>query len=147
MLPGLQSRRTILCCLVLLSQSALARADTDARLDVLFGSHQGYSEFLGRLKDNVSAKDWPAVADLVAYPIRVNIAGHRKLLRSREEFLNRVRLVMSAKVIDAIQHQRYDALFANGNGVMIGDGEVWFSGICMQSRCIDRALKITAVNP
>jgi hypothetical protein len=140
----------VLCCWLLSpSTPALAQspADTDARLDVLFGSHPPYEKFLGTLKESIADKNWVAVAALVAYPIKINAAGHRMRIASPEAFLKHKDRILTAKVIDAIDRQHYAALFANANGVMIGDGEVWFSGICQDPTCAMPVIKITAINP
>ena len=54
---------------------------------------------------------------------------------------------MTPKVIRAIQVQAFSGIFANADGVMIGNGEVWFSGICGNLSCTDAPIKITAIAP
>jgi hypothetical protein len=126
---------------------AQSSANTDARLDVLFGSHQPYEKFLGKLKDSIAAKNWRAVAALVAYPININAAGRRLRIASPQGFVTHESSILTAKVIAAIESQGYAALFANSNGVMIGSGEIWFSGICEDLKCTEPLIKITAINP
>ncbi len=156
-----ESRRALhcsalICALVLAKPTVLHaavgaepvdRAAIDSRLDALFGSHLPYDRFLQTLKECTAAHDWRALAALVAYPIRIKIAGESRRIASAEQFLEHANGLLSARVIAAIREQRYATLFANDRGVMIGDGEIWFSGICGDTRCVDRSIKITAINP
>lgn len=148
----------MICAVLSLSAAATSRpavvgsatadhAEIDSRLDALFGSHQNYEKFLDGLKASVAAQDWHAVAATVAYPIEIRIAGHRILLRTPDELARHAAAIFDAKVVAAVQGQSYGRLFATSNGVMIGEGEVWFSGICKDSQCIDPVIKITAINP
>jgi len=121
--------------------------DIDSRLDTLFGSHVRYQKFLAELQALIAAKDWPGVAKTLAYPMKIKRAGHSIRLRSPEDFLRRSGSILTPRVQAAILNQTYASLFANADGVMIGDGAVWFSGICKDAQCIDPALKITAINP
>ena len=122
-------------------------ADTNSTLDTLFGAHAPYEKFLRELKAEVAAQDWSAIADKVAYPLSVQVSGHRMKVRSRDQFLAHVRSIITHKVCEAIEAQHYEALFANANGVMVGNGELWYSGVCSRANCIDAPIKITAVNP
>lgn len=57
------------------------------------------------------------------------------------QFLAAYDKIVTAKVRNAITAQRYATLFANWQGVMIGDGEVWFSGVGDGN-----TVRITAIN-
>jgi hypothetical protein len=158
---GTESRGALYCgaliCAFVLAKPAVLhaavevepadRAAINSRLDALFGSHLPYDKFLQTLKECTAAHDWRALAALVAYPIRIKIAGERRRISSPEQFLQHANTLLSARVIAAIREQQYVTLFANDRGVMIGDGEIWFSGICGDTRCVDRTIKITAINP
>ncbi len=136
------------CLLILTSPiNALGPVEIDKRLDMLFGSHRPYEQFLVTLKESIAAKNWRAVAAMVAYPIKVEAAGHQILIRTPDEFLERAEVVLTAKVIKAVESQSYASLFANQRGVMIGEGDVWFSSVCGDARCLDPAIRITAINP
>jgi hypothetical protein len=50
-------------------------------------------------------------------------------------------------VVAAVEGQTYATLFATAHGVMVGDGEIWFSGSCADEACSDVSVKIIAVNP
>jgi hypothetical protein len=122
-------------------------ADIDARLDTLFGAHAPLQEFLATLQSAAAAKDWTAIGARVAYPLKVSLAGRRVRIRSAAEFAAHARQILTPKVLAAIQAQTYAGLFANAQGVMIGDGEVWFTSVCPDTRCSDATVRITAFNP
>jgi hypothetical protein len=121
--------------------------DIDARLDTLFGSHDSVRRFLMSLKQNSANKRWPDIALMVAYPIKVRIAGHLVRIRNSAEFISHSEDLLTPKVLAAIKRQTYASLFANDRGVMIGDGEVWFSAVCRDAACKDAPIRIIAINP
>jgi len=49
------------------------------------------------------------------------------------------------KVREAVARQSYETI-ANWQGVMMGDGEVWFAGVCGNATCDQQTVKIIAVN-
>ena len=121
--------------------------DINVRLDALFGAHLPYEQFLAHLKRATASRNWSQVATLIAYPITVPLEGRKSKIASPRAFLSHVGQIMTPKVIEAIQAQAFGGIFANSDGVMIGNGEVWFSGICGVSSCADAAIKITAIHP
>ena len=121
--------------------------DVDARLDALFGSHESLKQFLISLKKDSANKRWPAIAALVAYPIKIRLGGHLIRIRNPSEFMAHSEEVLTPRVLAAIERQTYGSLFANAQGVMIGDGEVWFSAVCRSADCKNAPIKITAINP
>lgn len=121
--------------------------ETSARLDALFGAHQPYEAFLAQLKEAVVAQDKEAVAAMIAYPLATRIAGVPVTLASEEEFLRRYEELITPPVVAAVRHQTWATLFANAEGVMVGDGAIWFSGVCGDDACADVAVRIIAINP
>jgi hypothetical protein len=126
-----------------------ARSDetTSARLDALFGAHEPYEAFLARLQDAVAAGDREAVAAMVAYPLETRVAGLPVTLAAPEDVVRRYDQLFTPPVVAALERQSFATLFANAEGVMVGDGEVWFSGVCGDEACADVAVRIIAVNP
>jgi hypothetical protein len=121
--------------------------DVDARLDALFGSHESVKQFLMSLKEDSANKRWPAIAAVVAYPIKIRIAGHRVRISNPSEFMAHTEDLLTPGVLAAIERQTYASLFANDRGVMIGDGELWFSAVCRSADCKNAPMKIIAINP
>jgi hypothetical protein len=117
------------------------------RLDALFGEHVPYQLFLNGLQIAVVMDDRFRVARLVNYPLEVRIGGETVTVGTADELLARYESLLTPKVVGAIERQDYGALFANDQGVMIGDGEVWFGGICGEPSCADITVRIIAINP
>ncbi len=70
----------------------------------------------------------------------MKIANPRQFLAHFDELLPQTSL-------DAITAQSFEGLFANAQGVMIGSGEVWFSGVCRARNCNAPPVMIVALNP
>jgi hypothetical protein len=119
----------------------------DARLDTLFGAHQPYRDFLERLKAATSSDAREEVSRLVSYPLVTHIAGHKVTIRTPAQFLSHYSLLLPEATLAAVRLQTYADLFANAQGVMIGSGQIWFSGICQDRGCSSRVVRITAINP
>jgi hypothetical protein len=121
--------------------------DVDASLNALFGSHESLKQFLNSVKEDSANKRWPAIAALVAYPIKIRLAGYLLRISNASEFMAHSEELLTPRVLAAIERQTYGSLFANAQGVMIGDGEVWFSAVCRSADCKNAPIKITAINP
>jgi hypothetical protein len=134
----------------LLCRTVSADEPIEQRLDALFGEHERYLAFFQELKDAVIRDDRKKVAGLVNYPLNVSAGGRRTVVRSRAELLRRYREVFNENVIRAVKAQEPDTLFANWQGVMLGDGQVWFSGVCAgkdrDTPCADKTIKVITVN-
>jgi|HubBroStandDraft_1064217.scaffolds.fasta_scaffold02351_4 hypothetical protein len=144
------NRWSSLLAVLMLVSAPLAAQDPgsiDARLDILFGEHDSYRRFLTDLQQAVAKDARSEVAAMVAYPLTTHIAGKKIILQTPAEFLQHYDQLLPAKALAVIRAQTYPALFANAQGVMIGAGEVWFSGVCADSTCGSRTVRITAINP
>jgi hypothetical protein len=139
-----------LCIALAMAAASPAGAQSDqatsARLDALFGAHEPYQAFLAALKESVSEGDEAAVAAMVAYPLETTLAGERVTLASQDDFVRRYGELLTPAVVAAVERQTYGTLFANADGVMIGDGEVWFSEVCADATCAEASVRIIAIN-
>lgn len=116
---------------LLLSSPVFAQsaADMNKSFDQLFGAHKPYAEFFAKLQAAIAAGDKATVAGLVDYPFQARIGDKAIKVRDAAHFIADYDRVITAKVKAAVAKQTYATLFANWQGVMIGDGEIWFSGI------------------
>jgi hypothetical protein len=126
--------------------SAQTAAEVNSYLDSEAGGHKPYEEFFTRLKTAVADGDKETVASMVDYPFHARIKGKAVKIRDQKHFVADYDQVITSKVKDAVAKQTYATLFANWQGVMIGDGEVWFNGICSDDSCKQQTVKITAIN-
>ncbi len=97
--------------------------------------------FLAGLKAAVQGADKDKVAAMVQYPLRVNLEKGSRTVRTRSEFVKDYDRLVTPTVRKAIETQAPECLFANYQGVMIGNGQVWFE------EQQDGALRIKALNP
>lgn len=116
-------------------------AEMNKTLDTLFGDHTRYHTFFDNLKKAVAAGDKAAVAAMIEYPFQVRIGGKSLKIRDAAHFIADYDQVITAKVKHALQVQTYETLFANWQGVMVGQGEIWFSGVGDTD-----VIKVTAIN-
>jgi hypothetical protein len=126
--------------------AAQSDKEMNLRLDELFGQHELYHTFFTDLKRAVSAGDKKAVAAMVDYPITVSIGGKDVKIKSGKDFVSHYDHIFSDKIVTAVEKQTYAALFANDQGIMIGDGEIWIDGICLDHDCQKQAVKIITIN-
>lgn len=140
-------RRLIIAFLAMLAAAApLPAADDPAQemnatLDALFGEHVPYRNFFERLKQAIANNDRAAVAAMIDYPFRARIGGKSVTLRDPAHFIAEFDRIVTARVRQAVLDQQYETLFANWQGVMIGDGEIWFSAVGKKGE-----IRITAIN-
>lgn len=144
MLGPVKSALLALCISIsaaVMPAAAQSEADTNASLDALYGDHKPYHQFFTTFQKAVADGDKAKVASLVDYPFQARIKGKAVKLRDAAHFIADYDLIVTDKVKHAVAAQTYAGLFANWQGVMIGDGEVWFSGVGAAG-----TVKITAIN-
>lgn len=124
------ARRLAGALLILLLSSPVASLHAQQFEGAGIGNDSIVVAFLHSLQKGVAANDSSAVAGLINYPLRVNAPSGTYMVKSRAAFLGRYRQIFTPKVRDAIRAQVADSLFANWQGVMIGNGEVWFGSSC-----------------
>jgi hypothetical protein len=121
--------------------------EVDALIQEVVGADpkEARAFFLG-IKTEARALDRSALVKRVAFPIRVDLKARRNVkLRTPAQLLEHFDEVFTPKVLGAIHGQAYEALFVNYQGIMIGSGEVWFTGLKGPSGNFDQ-LRIIAIN-
>jgi hypothetical protein len=145
-LPILRLAAALCLTAAVLPVYAQTAQDVDARMDALFGAHEPYHAFFDQLKRAVAAKDKNAVAGMIKYPVAIHHANDQTILRTRKDFLARYDRIFTPKLVDIVARQDYATLFVRDEGAMIGDGEIWFSGVCRDQACKQSDIKIIAFN-
>lgn len=131
----------VLSCSIASPSLAQTAGETNQTLDTLFGSHAAYQQFFDKLQKAVGTSDKQTVASMVDYPFRARISGKAVKINDAAHFVADYDRIITNKVKQAVAKQTYPTLFANWQGVSIGDGEVWFSGVGESN-----TIKITAIN-
>ena len=110
-------------------------ASVDQRIETLLGDAADYKELFYAFKVALEEGKSDIVVSLVSYPITVSIDGEEATYSSEQELLDGYDSVFTETVVEAVSNQEYGDLFVNSEGVMIGNGEVWLSGICEDTAC------------
>jgi hypothetical protein len=146
--------RTQLVSLTLISSSLVLTAlgaaqttptDLDKSIDLSVGSHVKVEHLLTDLQRSVAQHNPAAVAALIHYPIRVNPGKHPITIKSPKAFVKDYDSIITHDISDVILKQKYEALFVNSQGVMLGDGEVWITGFCLDKNCKNSDIKIGTI--
>jgi predicted component of type VI protein secretion system len=116
---------------IALSTPAFAQTDADMnkRLDETEGEHKPFAEFFAKRQKAVAAEDKAAVAAMVNYPLLSHSNAGSVQIKDAKHFLADYDKLITAKVKTAVAKQTYATLFTNWQGVMIGDGEIWFDQV------------------
>jgi hypothetical protein len=82
--------------------------------------------FLTQLQRIVKTNDKARFAELVHYPIKVSAGDNTNEVSTPADFIRRYRSIVTPALKQTILTQDPKCLFANGQGVMIGHGQLWF---------------------
>lgn len=102
--------------------------------------------FLKALQSAVKTGKPADVAHYVSFPLRVNYnnGGHRNVTKA--QFARAYNKIFTSKIKAALMAQQPAELFRSWRGAMVGDGELWFSGICAKQGCTKYEILVIAVN-
>jgi hypothetical protein len=126
---------------------AEAQADGDARerITKLLGDADQYEAVFTALQRGVAAGDRAAVAGLMRYPVRVSIAGKSQKIANAAAFERDYDKIVTPALATLIAAQKFDTLFVNWQGVMLGQGEVWINGKCLDKDCAKAEVKVNNI--
>lgn len=133
-----------------LRSASSADADADAEVntqikDVLGGDPAAYRTVFERLQQDMAAGDKAGVAALVAYPLGVTVNGKPEKIHDARELVDNWNRIVTPEVRKAVADQQFSKLFVNDQGVMIGDGQVWITGICKDNACKHSDVRIITI--
>ncbi len=146
--------RTTLATLTLIAVALLAptpsRAQTsaaalDKSIDQTVGDHVKVHQLLTDLQRSVASHNAPGVAELVHYPIKVNPGKHPFTVKDQKAFVKDYDRIITPDISDVILKQKYETLFVNSQGAMLGEGEVWITGNCLDKNCKKSDIKIGTI--
>lgn len=105
-------------------------------------SKKEVEDFAAKVKQQIIDKDWAALSENVAYPI--TIVG--TTYNNSEEFLAAdFETLCTDRFYEGVKKAETSNMFFNWKGVIIGDGEVWFSEVLNEDNT-SQGLKVTALN-
>jgi hypothetical protein len=120
-------------------------ADLNKSIDMLIGDHVRVQHLLTDLQQSVASHNATGVAALVHYPIKVNPGKRPFVVKSPKAFIADYDRIITQDISEAILKQKYDALFVNSQGAMLGEGEVWITNFCLDKGCTKSDIKISTI--
>ena len=120
-------------------------ADLNKSIDLSVGDHVKVQHLLTTLQQAVAKHDAATVGSLVHYPIKVNPGKKPFTIKNEKAFVKDYDDIITHDIQDAIFRQKYENLFVNSQGAMIGDGEVWITGFCRDKSCKQSDIKIGTI--
>lgn len=99
------------------------------------------NDFVASVKKALQNKDKAALAAMCTFPLRVNTGSKHSEIADVAAFEKQFDKIFSAKAITTILSQPNSDLFANYQGLMLGNGEAW-----AQYYADTKMLKIFSVN-
>lgn len=130
--------------------TAPANAAADSAIDdqiksVLGGDPKAYHDVFDRLQKAMAVGDKAAVAALVSYPLDAKVNGAAKKIANAQDFVADWDRIVTPEIAKAVADQQFANVMVNQNGLMIGNGEVWISGVCEDTECKNSRVLITAI--
>ena len=119
-----------------------AADDARARIETLLGDAAQYEKVFTAFKTAVVGGDRAAVVEEVRFPL--NIGGGRKIT-GPGEFQRNYEKIITPAVVKAVSAQDFGTVFVNQQGVMIGDGQVWLNGQCLDKACTRTEVKVITI--
>jgi hypothetical protein len=102
---------------------------------------------LKRFQVAVASGNRAEVADMAAYPLRVNRgAEEHALVGSRKDLLARYAAVFTPDVRRAVAATNLDTVLGGVDGVAVGRGAAWFTSTCTSTRPIKCQIRLSSVN-
>ena len=74
----------------------------------------------------------------------MNISGGKKI-SGPGEFQRNYEKIITPEVVKAVSEQDFGKVFVNQQGVMIGSGQVWLSGQCLDQACTKTEVKVITI--
>jgi len=115
------------------------------RITKLLGDPAPYENVFTELQRGVAAGDRAAVAGLMRYPVRVTIGGKNQTVADAAAFQRDYDRIVTPALAKLIAEQKFDTLFVNWQGVMLGQGEVWINGKCLDKDCAKAEVKVNNI--
>ena len=119
-----------------------ANGDVHQRIEQVLGDAAQYETVFNAFQKAVNGGDRAAVVEEVRFPL--NIANGAKIT-GPGEFQRNYERILTPAVRKAIAAQTFDDVMVNQQGVMIGDGQVWLNGTCLDQACSRTEVKVVTI--
>ena len=116
--------------------------DARARIETLLGDAAQFEKVFNAFKAAVVGGDRAAVVEEVRFPL--NVGGGKKIT-GPGEFQRNYEKIITPAVVKAVSAQEFGKVFVNQQGVMIGSGQVWLNGQCLDQACTKTEVKVITI--
>ncbi|MEA1830082.1 hypothetical protein [Stenotrophomonas maltophilia] len=116
--------------------------DARARIETLLGDAAQFEKVFNAFKAAVVGGDRAAVVEEVRFPL--NVGGGKKIT-GPGEFQRNYEKIITPAVVKAVSEQDFGEVFVNQQGVMIGSGQVWLNGQCLDQACTKTEVKVITI--
>ncbi|HDX0838400.1 TPA: hypothetical protein RNS87_002823 [Stenotrophomonas maltophilia] len=116
--------------------------DARARIETLLGDAAQFEKVFNAFKAAVVGGDRAAVVEEVRFPLNV---GGGKRITGPGEFQRNYEKIITPAVVKAVSEQDFGKVFVNQQGVMIGSGQVWLNGQCLDQACTKTEVKVITI--
>lgn len=113
-------------------------------LPIKNASDQEVEDFFVKIQDYVVNNNKKQLADQIRYPITVKIKGKATKIHNKDEFISKYDEIIYPDYKKVIVNAFTKYLFANYQGVMLNNGEIWINEVTTAGN--DSKLLITAIN-
>ncbi|HDS1554291.1 hypothetical protein U4I37_19020 [Stenotrophomonas maltophilia] len=116
--------------------------DARARIETLLGDAAQFEKVFNAFKAAVVGGDRAVVVEEVRFPL--NVGGGKKIT-GPGEFQRNYEKIITPAVVKAVSEQDFGKVFVNQQGVMIGSGQVWLNGQCLDQACTKTEVKVITI--
>lgn len=121
--------------------------DFNTAVGALLGDPASYRQVIEGFQAAVRSGDGKAAAGLVHYPISVDVGGRKIVIRTADDFAARFSTIVTPQIARAVATEAIGDMLVNDQGVMLGQGEVWVGGICLDDGCARSEVKVITIQP
>lgn len=125
--------------------AAQTRDDVVAALQANFGNPEIFDEAFAVIQAAIAEDDVASLAEYIPFGTPLNVNGEEVVLADEAELAARYDELITPEIKDVVAAQTFETLFVNADGVMLGNGEVWLNGICIDDACTDFTVKIVTL--
>lgn len=112
----------------------------------MFPVTHGDKVFCEQIKKAFLTNNIEWLSRVVSYPLTLKQNDKTITLNNSSDFKKYATAILTAHLKSAVQNQLPDSLFKNWQGVMIGNGAIWFSAI-KETPDVDWRHRIIGINP
>lgn len=118
---------SILCVFSMFTSIAPAAATGDYSVGG-FDDSAAFERFYENLRKDVAKGDKMATASLFSYPMAIAFPPKKKpvVISNKADMVKNFDRIFNPQAKKALQKTKAAELFCNSQGVMIGNGEIWF---------------------